>query len=268
MTQDTISALDRSILEFAQVPGNAALIPKTRSFCTPFRGKLFGQSALANVQAEISRCSAAVLVMGANPGTPNEGDTKFRSLNDHIATGLYGEVYWDSIGNVRPGWEPTTHWQWNQQIYDPLRAARVPLELVAFANYVPWGSPRKVSGLAAALDAALLRRVVHLADDIFVRALKILRPQLVIVPASISDGLPCGVIAHNRLAAEQGRLPYRTADGSAGNINYRLGQLQIDGLSTWLLHVRHATSFHFLSTEGREVLRNWLTAEIRRLVHV
>ena len=97
--QGSLRAIDERILHFSQAAENAALRPLTGSFCTPFRGTLFSQSGLDGIQAGLAKRPATALILATNPNIANVGETKFRSMEDHIATGRYGEVCW-SAGDV------------------------------------------------------------------------------------------------------------------------------------------------------------------------
>ena len=262
---DTLSAIDRRVLEFTQEPANALLRPLTRSFCTPFRGTLFGRSTLVDVQSELSRRPVAALVLGTNPSIANANDSKFRSMQEHIAGGLYGETYWNSDGTPRAGWQSSQSWRWERQQYEPLRAAGVPLDEVAFANYVPWGSPENAKNLVKAMEPALLRRVIGLADEIFLRMLKLLRPRIVVAQASISNNLPHGTVARHRETARRGSVRYQTKRGDTRTFNYDVGPLSVDGMSIQVLHVPHPSSWK-MSTPSRDLVVDQLTAEVRKLL--
>lgn len=263
-TPDTFSAIARRVLEFAQEPANTQLLPHTRSFCTPFRGTLFGRSTVEEVQAELAVRPAAALILGTNPNISDEWDPKFRSMQEHLAGGFYGETYWSSDGTTYPGWQSSQSWRWERQLYEPLRAAGVSLDEVAFANYVPWGSPQNAKNLAKAVEPELLRRVIDLSDELLLRMLRLLRPRVVVAQASISNSLPPGIVARHRKAARRSRVQYQTQSGGMKTFNYDVGLLDIDGMPVQMLHVPHPASWK-MTNASRKMVVEQLTAEVRNL---
>ena len=106
---NALQDIDHRILDFSRQPGHETLARRTRSYCTPFRGTLFGVDTQEEVLEHLSGKRADVLVLGSNPQTSGELDPRtqhrYRALEDHIETGAYGEVYWDRHGRPGPGWK-------------------------------------------------------------------------------------------------------------------------------------------------------------------
>jgi hypothetical protein len=253
--------LDDHILRFARLPENGALLQQTRSFCTPFRDRLFDQFTLEAVQAELNRRSVSALVLAANPGVKNFLDPKFRSLEDHIASGRYGEVYWNTAGVPGPGWHPSREWRWKAQHYELLRRAGAPADAIAFANYIPWGSGN-LKALTGELGKDLMGRVLQFSDESLSRTLGLFRPRLVIAVSSISNAVSTGAVAESRKTARRETLSYPNLRRAFA---YDVGTLHMDGVRTHILHVDHPVAW-VMDNETRGAIIDALAAEVRPLL--
>ena len=238
--------INASILEFANQKENRALQPKTRSYCTPFRGQLFGESMQDAVATALAQRRVDVLILGANPNDSADKDsinTKYRSLSEQMNTGFYSEAHWDDHGRPVAGWSPFTDGKpgWKFLLRAITRAGYSP-QSVAMANYLPWGS-KDIEQFAAATEPTLLRDVVDFADQLLIRIIQLLRPRVVIAPFSVTEGkhLRTSALVKHLARATHHRFNYagksRTMAFNVYSDVYNAGATE-----TILVHVRHPSS--------------------------
>jgi hypothetical protein len=177
---------------FARQPENAQLLPMTLSYCTPFRGSLFGESTLSGVAAALQDRRLDVLILGSNPNASElNADSPYGSLDEQLRSGLFGEAYFDALRRPRAGWTPQTDRKpgW-RSLFRAVQDAGYRSDAVTMVNYLPWGSSQLHEFLCT-LDCALRQRVVDFADLQLMRMLALLQPKVVIAVRSLSqtDGL-------------------------------------------------------------------------------
>lgn len=226
LIMNPLEVIDQNILEFAHAPGNDEFLIRTRSYSTPFRGTLFGKSTVSEVWQELQHRSARVLVLGANPNNSDESHPqrcrRFRSLQEHINTCIFGEVYWDVHGRPQAGWTAADEDRWKMFLLEPLLAAGVQSESVAFANLLPWGSSPDLKSLLAALNHDQAERATAFANDMLAQLLGLLRPALVVAPRSIGAQLQATELGRQQLTSKATSFSYASGKGTSP-LNYYVG---------------------------------------------
>jgi hypothetical protein len=237
-----LRGFNESILAFARLPENQALLPKTRSYSTPFRGS-YSSKWLLNQAVEAMRFRPVdVLVMGSNPNDLGDtpAATRYRSLEDQMASGFYGEAYWSPEGKPAPGWSPFADKKPGWRL---LTAAIGSTSQATFCNYLPWGS-RDLQDLAAKTEPKLLDRVVQFSDDLFEDIILALRPRVVVVPKSLTGGALGGRsrLAEHRQSAREVVINY-FASGERRRFLLQVGPLKVGEFETKLIHLAHPSSW-------------------------
>ena len=245
---DELRFINASIWEFANRPENRSLVAKTRSYCTPFRGPLFGEVMQDAVAAALMQRRVDVLILGANPNdvadTGNHTPSaRYRSLREQMQTGFYSEAQWDHQGQPVPGWSPFTDSKlgWKFLLQTILRAG-CSFEAVTMANYLPWGS-KDIQQFSVAIEPELLQRIVGFADRLLIRIVQLLRPRVVIAPFSVTAGKYLGgsMLVEHRALATHKKVIYRRKSGSM-TFNVHYGTFMAGDTETMLVHLQHPSS--------------------------
>jgi hypothetical protein len=258
-----LRGINYKILNFAQRPENLALLPKTRSYSTPFRGTYGGEFLQHKVAERLENWPVEVLVMGSNPNDVGDtpAATKYRSLEEQIASGFYGEAYWEAGGRPVPGWSPFNDWKPGWQLLTNTIQS-MGSDCVTMANYLPWGS-RDLQDLATKTEPGLLDRVVRFSDELFEDVLQVLRPKVVIVPKSLTGDALAGrsLLSAQRREAKQISVPYSVTGGSR-RLVLEIGALRVRGLETRLVHLAHPSSWR-VPVHSREAVKRGLARVLR-----
>lgn len=260
-------SLNEDIRNFARRPENNKLL--TLSYCTPFRGPLFGKYRQEEIATELDERRVDVLMLGSNP---NAGDhpsvrqnvrRKYGSLDDQIATGMYSEQYWNPDGTFSQGWSPfidnARGWKFLLRTIGKVTS----LDNVAMANVVPWGS-QDIPSLVTAIGEEAMDRVVAFSEDLTTKIISALRPRLVIVPLSLTN-LPAmrdtAFARHRHNSVEQTAVEFQSGDRMS-TLRYYDGNMTRGGTSLTALHLGHAAYLSKMSDASHERVRPFLQATV------
>jgi len=185
------------IAAFVSRPENARLQAGTGRYSTLFRGSLCGSTESSVVSQRLASTPVNVLWLGSNPNVPeslanivadNPGDD-FQHFLAQKRSGHFSEVVIDDrTGASRPGWDPINapppQWKFYTEVFDRVYGPGGTL----MANYVPWGSRNfpQLLRQVAALDKALLARMLDFSTQLNRTLIEALKPELVVVPKSLN----------------------------------------------------------------------------------
>lgn len=261
--------INYAVLNFARRTENLALLPKTRSHSTPFRGTVGSQYLQPQVADRLDRHPIDVLVVGSNANDVGDtaAATKYRPLQNQIDSGFFGEAYWSPEGKPVPGWspfnDPKPGWQLLTAAIQEAQAESGSMGGATFANYIPWGS-RDLEHLAAQTDPELLDRVVAFSDSLFEDVLQVLRPRIVLIVKSLTDNKDVGSrtgLKKHRDKAEKLAIPYRDAGGTKRLI-LESGAFKAAGIEMKLIHIGHP-SWWTIPAGERSAVRRTLVKVLR-----
>lgn len=235
--------INESILRFVERPENLALLPQTRSFSTPFRGKPFGKLLMTEVAAESERRRLEVLVIAANPNADADSDelARFGSLREQIEGGYFGEAYFDAGRRPRPGWsprdDPKLGWK---RLFRSIGAAGLDVEAVAMANFLPWGSAQ-LDDFAKNTDPMLLQRIVTFANAQLEQIVALFKPKVIVTVRSISEtpGFSGSSVASWRTRARHVEMRVPTAAGTSKPVNLYVGEARFADARATMIHMQH-----------------------------
>ncbi len=248
--------LNTEIASFVHAPENRRLRPGTGCYSALFRGSLFGMDRAADVAAQLGRRRVRVLWMGMNPNMPRSleyilkppaGDGDYPSFERQRASGYFASWKWD--GDVpRPDWNPIQKPKGRWKVYRDVLAALGPLDDVAMANFLPWGS-KNVNAFVTAvgdMDPRLLDRLFAFADDLNGQIIEALSPKLLVVPFSLGrsrrlDGLRTTGVS---MGSAKG-LRDETVSGVTPRFTFSLGQCRVGRAVVPTLYLRHPSGLQY-----------------------
>lgn len=258
-----IASIHQQILEF--VAGRPDLARGTGPYSSPFRGRLFDSTDGAAISRQLDAGARVdVLLMGSNPNVQDSSTKILDPALDSDLPGFAGLVASGGYGHLDAGGAPA---------WDPMRAGRgwqtwaalarevAAADRVAFANYVPWGSPDLLSFFGEPrMDGP---GVVAFCDRLNRRIVATLRPRLLLVPRSLAEHR---LMARTCFALPAGRLRQLPAGAvTARRFGFATGRVERDGVGIPALFLPHPGSLRF-GAGPRERLIGELLPVIRELL--
>jgi hypothetical protein len=256
--------LNAEIASFVNGPGNLRLKPGTGHYSPLFRGRLFGKELSSDVEAELNERSAAVLWLGTNPNMPQSlghimqhdaGPGDYPLFERHCLSGLYSSSRWNEAGPT-PDWNPIQNPTGGWRVYRDALAQVYPVDAVAMANFLPWGSAtaEELVGQIGLIDRALLGRLLEFADHLNVQAVSVLRPKLIVVPFSLGRSRAMDKVRRSGLAMADTWCTSHTVPGLKQAFTFFTGECRRGPMTVRTLHLRHPSSLHFSRDDRARIL--------------
>ena len=233
----------------------------TGSYCTPFRGKLFGHESAGAVAAELGTGRRArVLFLGSNPNVPRclnligSGYDKPGEWNyflDQMESSLFAAMNPEDPANPSPGWDPIhePRGAWKFFAEEVLKKVS-PLDDVAMMNAVPWGSADFDTFLRTLREKHpdLLDDILAFSEKLLFQALQALKPRVLLAPFSfvdnkLLDGIRTFPVALSRADdVEVRQKPFRIVRAT----------VRWDGLEVPMICIGHPSALRYQSAESKK----------------
>lgn len=252
------------IAEFVGKDENEVLRRGTGTFCTPFRGTLFGLERSSDVAAALPNRQVDVLWLGANPNVQASVDAifgrphrSFPPFRRQVGSGFYGEVHPD-YADARVGWDPIGQPQRGWRFYMEVFSSFANRASIAMANVIPWGSSdaKEFWGPLGKEHAELVDRLVTFSDELNEDITAALRPRLIVVPRSLGE----------RTGLAMSRADVRPVPvATSRTFNFHVGRVSRKGRWWNVAYLPHPAAIRY-SAKDRVVIADALRTELSSLI--
>ena len=271
-----VQDINDAIWAFVNQPENKRLLGGTGSYCTPFRGEVFGTNVATQVHAILNDRPIDVLWLGSNPNAPSSleaivgtpGTPENPANNERFLqqkdSGSFSEL---AFGKRKTPWNPIQGkprggWAFYAKIFTEAN-----LDEIAMANYLPWGSKSFNQFLKRLeeVDRNLLHRTLRFSDDLITGIIQTMRPQLIVVPFSLGRNKNFDQRFSSKISRNQCSDVWRSSiKGQTRKFNFSTAKQTFGSVTTNMLFIPHPASIR-LTGQDRSIITEGLVSVLQRM---